>query len=157
MKELICTVIGAVGSAIAGAFGGWTAGLTTLAIFMAIDYVTGLLVAGVFHTSEKTETGGLESRAGWKGLIRKGVTLLMVLIACRVDVLLGVNYIRDGVVIAFCVNEAISIVENAGLMGVPVPKILSGAIELLRKKGDAEGTAQKDSEQISETGKEKSK
>ena len=124
--------------------------MTTLAIFMAIDYITGLLVAGVFHTSEKTETGGLESRAGWKGLIRKGVTLLMVLIACRVDMLLNVNYIRDGVVIAFCVNEVISIIENAGLMGVPIPKILSNAIELLRKKGDVEGTAHPDNEQISE-------
>lgn len=150
MKDIVCTVIGVIGSAVAGAFGGWTAGLTTLAIFMAIDYITGLLVAGVFHASEKTKTGGLESRAGWKGLIRKGVTLLMVLIACRVDMLLNVNYIRDGVVIAFCVNEVISIIENAGLMGVPIPKILSNAIELLRKKGDVEGAAHPDNEQISE-------
>lgn len=67
---------------------------------MGADYVTGLIVAGVFHTSEKTENGTLESRAGWKGLCRKGVTLLVVLVACRLDLMMGSNFIRDAVVIA---------------------------------------------------------
>ena len=66
------------GSALASLFGGWDAALKTLIIFMAIDYITGLIVAGVFKTSEKTENGALESRAGWKGLCRTGVTLLGV-------------------------------------------------------------------------------
>lgn len=83
MKEGICTGIGVVGSLIASAFGGWDAALITLILFMAIDYISGLLVAGVFHNSKKTETGTLESRAGWKGLCRKGMTLLFVLIAYR--------------------------------------------------------------------------
>ena len=64
----ILSVIGCVGSVIASLFGGWDAALVTLLIFMGVDYVTGLIVAGVFHTSEKTENGALESRAGWKGL-----------------------------------------------------------------------------------------
>ena len=85
-------------------------------IFMGIDYVTGLIVAGVFHNSEKTTNGALESRVGWKGLCRKGVTLLIVLVGCRLDVVMGSNFIRDAVVIAFIVNETISIIENAGLM-----------------------------------------
>ena len=59
--------------------------LQTLVIFMAIDYITGLVVAGVFHASPKTKTGALESKAGWKGLIRKGETLLIVLVACQLD------------------------------------------------------------------------
>lgn len=67
MKEWICTAIGVAGSFIASLFGGWDAALATLVIFMAIDYVTGLIVAGVFHNSGKTENGALESRAGWKG------------------------------------------------------------------------------------------
>lgn len=74
MKEWICTAIGVAGSFIASMFGGWDAALATLVIFMAIDYVTGLIVAGVFHNSGKTENGALESRAGWKGLCRKGVS-----------------------------------------------------------------------------------
>ena len=138
MKELICTITGVVGSAIASLFGGWTAGMTALIIFMAVDYISGLIVAGVFKNSNKTETGSLESRAGWKGLCRKGMTLVIVLIAYHLDVVIGTNYIRDAVIIAFCANEAISIIENAGLMGVPLPSVIIKAIDLLTKKSKGE-------------------
>ena len=137
MKEGICTAIGVVGSVIASLFGGWDAALVTLVIFMAIDYVTGLLVAGVFHNSGKTENGALESRAGWKGLCRKCITLLMVLVATRLDLVTGTNFIRDAVVIAFIANETISIVENAGLMGINIPPAITSAIEVLKKKSDS--------------------
>lgn len=139
MNKAICTGIGVVGSAIAALFGGWDAALITLMIFMAVDYVTGLLVAGVFHNSEKTPNGTLESRAGWKGLCRKGVSLLIVLVACRLDVVMGSNFIRDAVVIAFIANETLSIIENAGLMGVPIPAIIVKAVEVLKKKAESEG------------------
>lgn len=137
MKDGICTAIGVVGSVIASLFGGWDAALVTLVIFMAIDYVTGLLVAGVFHNSGKTENGALESRAGWKGLCRKCITLLMVLVATRLDLVTGTNFIRDAVVIAFIANETISIVENAGLMGINIPPAITSAIEVLKKKSDS--------------------
>lgn len=132
MKNTICGIMGLIGGAVASAFGGWSAGLTTLLIFMAIDYLSGLIVAGVFHKSPKSEGGALESRAGWKGLVRKGMTLLIVLVGCRLDILLGVTYIRDALVVAFCANELISITENAGLMGVPIPEALKEAIDLLK-------------------------
>lgn len=138
MKEGICTMIGVIGSTVAALFGGWDAALVTLVIFMGIDYLTGLIVAGVFHNSEKTENGALESRAGWKGLCRKGVTLLVVLVACRLDLVMGSNFIRDAVVIAFIANETISIVENAGLMGVPIPGVVVRAIEILKKQAESE-------------------
>ena len=134
MKSTICTALGVVGSLIASAFGGWSASLTTLLVFMLIDYVTGLIVAGVFHKSPKTENGGLESKAGWKGLIRKCVILLLVLVGHRLDIEIGAAYIRDAVCIAFIVNEAISIVENAGLMGLPIPKFITNGIEILQNK-----------------------
>ena len=137
MKDGICTAIGVVGSVIASLFGGWDAALVTLVIFMAIDYVTGLLVAGVFHNSGTTENGALESRAGWKGLCRKCITLLMVLVATRLDLVTGTNFIRDAVVIAFIANETISIVENAGLMGINIPPAITSAIEVLKKKSDS--------------------
>ena len=136
MKNAICTSIGLIGSLIASLFGGWTASLTTLAIFMGIDYLSGMIVAGVFHKSPKTETGTLESRAGLKGLIRKCYVFLFVLIGHRLDVAVGTTYIRDAVCIAFIVNELISIVENAGLMGLPVPSVISNAIDILKKKGE---------------------
>ena len=134
MKDVICAGIGAVGGWISWLLGGWDTAVVTLLIFMAIDYISGLAVAGVFHASRKTDSGALESRAGWKGLVRKGMTLLIVLIACRLDVMLGVNYICDAVVIAFVVNETLSIIENAGLMGVPIPAAITKAIEMLRDK-----------------------
>lgn len=139
MKNYICTGIGVAGGFIASLFGGWTEAMMTLVIFMCIDYVSGLVVAGVFKTSTKTETGALESRAGWKGLCRKGMTLLIVLIGYRLDVVVGTNYIRDAVCIAFVANEAISIVENAGLMGIPIPSVISKAIDILTKKSESEG------------------
>ena len=138
MKYGICTAIGIVGSTIASFFGGVDAALITLLIFMGVDYATGLIVAGVFHKSEKTENGALESRAGWKGLCRKGVSLLVVLVACRLDMIMGSNFIRDATVIAFIANETISIIENAGLMGVPIPSVITKAIEVLKKKSERE-------------------
>ena len=134
MKEGLCTGIGVVGGFIASLFGGWDAALITLLMFMAIDYISGLIVAGVFHNSNKTETGTLESKAGWKGLCRKCMTLLFVLIAYRLDLALGVAYIRDAVIIGFMANELISIVENAGLMGLPLPAVITKAIDVLTKK-----------------------
>ena len=138
MKDGICTASGIVGSTIASFFGGFDAALITLLIFMGVDYATGLIVAGVFHKSEKTENGALESRAGWKGLCRKGVSLLVVLVACRLDMIMGSNFIRDATVIAFIANETISIIENAGLMGVPIPSVITKAIEVLKKKSERE-------------------
>ncbi len=134
IKEGICTGIGVIGSIIASLFGGWDTGLVTLVIFMGIDYVSGLVVAGIFHNSNKTESGALESKAGWKGLCRKCMTLLFVLIAYRLDLALGVNYIRDAVIIGFMANELISIVENAGLMGLPLPDAINKAIDVLTQK-----------------------
>lgn len=130
--------LGVVGSVIASIFGGFDAALITLMIFMGIDYLTGLIVAGVFHKSQKSESGSLESRAGWKGLCRKGVTLLIVIVACRLDVVTGSTFIRDAVIIAFIANETISIVENAGLMGVPIPAVITKAIEILKNKAESE-------------------
>ena len=136
MKNVICAIFGIIGGFIANAFGGWSAALTTLLIFMGVDYLSGLILAGVFHASPKSEDGTLESYAGWKGLVRKGMTLLIVLIGARLDLLIGVNYIRDAMVIAFCVNELLSIIENWGLMGLPMPKIMTEAVELLKAKSE---------------------
>ncbi len=139
MKEFICTVIGVIGSVIVSLFGGWDSALTTLILFMVIDYVTGLIVAGVFKNSTKTSTGALESKAGWKGLCRKCVTLVFVMVAYRLDLILGTEYIRTAVIIAFIVNELISLVENAGLMRIPLPGAITKAIDILQKKSESEG------------------
>lgn len=134
MKNTLLTIIGVVGSGITYLLGGWDMALQTLIIFMTIDYLTGFIVAGIFHKSKKTENGALSSKAGLQGIAKKIMMLLMVLVAVRLDILTGTDYIRDAVIIALCGNELISIIENAGLMGVPIPRKLKEAIEVLSRK-----------------------
>lgn len=134
MRVWICSFTGVIGSYIALAFGGWDTSLQTLIIFMAIDMIMGCAVAAIFKTSKKSDTGALKSSVGWKGLCKKGTTLALVLIAAQLDRLLGTAIARNAVIIGFCVNELISIAENAGLMGVPFPDALTNAIDVLKKK-----------------------
>ena len=136
IKLFTLSSVACVGAAVASLFGGWTGAMTTLVILMLIDYVTGLIVAGVFHMSPKSSGGALSSAVGFKGICRKFVILLIVVVACRVDLLLNTNIIRDATCIGFCVNELVSITENAGLMGIPLPRKLVDAIEVLRGDND---------------------
>nr|DAK12883.1 MAG TPA: holin [Caudoviricetes sp.] len=138
--NVLYSLVGAIGGFVAMAFGGWSEALITLIVFMAVDYVTGLAVAGIFKKSKKSENGALESRAGFKGLCRKGVALLIVLVAVRLDIIMHTTYIKDAVIIAFVANESISIIENAGLMGIPVPGIIARAIDVLRNDSEKVGT-----------------
>lgn len=133
------TILGVIGSGFASMLGGWNTALQTLLIFMAIDYATGLIVAGVFQKSSKSENGALESKAGWKGLWRKGMTLLIVLIAHKLDVTIGSDFIRTAVIITYITNESLSIIENAGLMGLPIPEAIKKGIEALQQKSESGG------------------
>ena len=136
IKIFILSGVACVGAAIASLFGGWNGAMTTLVILMLIDYVTGIIVAGVFHASPKSSGGALSSAVGFKGICRKFVILLIVVVACRVGILLDTNTIRDATCIGFCANELVSITENAGLMGIPLPRKLAEAIEVLRGDND---------------------
>ena len=133
MKGSICTVIGAIGGGIAALFGGWDSALVTLIIFMGIDFATGM-ITGAMGKSEHSKTGKLNSKAGWVGLAKKFCILLMVVVAVRMDILIGTTYIRDATCIGFCVNELLSIVENTSLLGIPYPPAIKKAIEVLQKK-----------------------
>ena len=136
-KSFFLIGLGAIGSVISELFGGWTSAMTTLVIFMLIDYITGILVAAVFKKSNKTGDGGLESKAGWKGLIRKFSTLLIVLISIRLDIIFNTTIISNCVVFTFLANELLSLLENVGLMGIPLPSILTEVISVLNKKGES--------------------
>lgn len=140
MKYKIFTPLALAGSALAELFGGWDMALQTLVIFMTIDWITGgILLPGVFRKSPKSANGAMESRAGWKGLCRKAMTLFYVLIAARLDALMGTAYLRDAVCIGFIANEALSIVENAGLMGLPLPSGIKRGIDVLKVSAENGG------------------
>ena len=134
MKQYLCTAVGILGAIATWAFGGWDTALVALLICMGVDYVSGSVVALVFHKSTKTETGAYNSAYGIKGLFKKGLTLLFVLVAVQIDKILGTDYVRDAVCIGFCTNEIISIIENLGLAGIPMPAIVTKALEQLQKK-----------------------
>lgn len=134
MKQMVCTIFGLLGAGIAWAFGGWDTALIALLICMGVDYVSGSVVALVFHKSPKTETGAYNSAYGLKGLSKKSLMLLFVLVAVQMDKLMGADYVRDAVCIGFCVNEILSIVENLGLAGVPMPQAVTKALEQLQNK-----------------------
>ena len=133
MKENICTAAGGIGGFFAALLGGWDSALATLIIFMAMDFTTGLITASMGR-SKHSKTGRLSSKAGWVGLAKKFCILLMVVVAVRMDIMIGTTYIRDATCIGFCVNELLSIVENTSLMGIPYPDAIKKAIDVLQKK-----------------------
>ena len=133
MKDEISTIAGLIGGFIATLLGGWDSALITLVIFMTIDFTTGLIAAAL-GKSKHSWTGRLSSKAGWYGLAKKFCTLLIIVVAVRIDILIGTTYVRDATCIGFCVNELLSIVENTSLMGVPYPDAIKKAIDVLQKK-----------------------
>lgn len=135
MRLVLCGGLGSAGSLLTSLFGGWSSDMTTLVIFMGVDFLTGLIAAALSR-SKKTEGGGLSSSVGMMGIAKKVMILLLVLVAHRVDLVLDIDYIQTAAVIAFIVNETISIIENAGLIGVPMPAVLLRAVELLRGKAE---------------------
>lgn len=129
-----CTVAGAI----AGIFGEWNALLTILAVCMVLDYISGLIVAALGKSS-KTEGGGIDSKAGFIGLAKKALIMLIVLLATVLDKALGTDRMvfQTAAACYYIANEGISITENAGKIGVPVPSALKRALEQLRDKNDS--------------------
>jgi len=115
--------------------GGWDINIQALFILMIIDYVTGLMVATIFKASPKTKSGTLSSRVGFKGLVKKSMMMLLVIIGHQLDIVIGWdNMVRTGLIIAFILNETLSVIENAGLMGVAIPAPLKKSIDVLRDR-----------------------
>jgi toxin secretion/phage lysis holin len=130
------------------AFGSWFLGVGVyfiggfdilfegLLVMMIIDYCMGLSLAGIFKRSKKSDNGGLNSWIGWMGIAKKITNLLFVVVAVELQRMTGFIGIREGVILALAANELISIIENAGLMGLPVPDQISGMIDILKKRGE---------------------
>ena len=136
IKNAVLCFFAATGSVIANALGGWDSALRVLVAMMIADYVTGVLVALIWHRSNKTDDGTLSSKAGFKGLCKKGVIILIVWLAVLLDDAMSANYVRTAVILFFIGNEGLSLFENVGLMGMPYPAFLKKALQALRDKGD---------------------
>ena len=139
MKEFLLASLAAGAAWIVAAMGGWDGALAVLLTLMAADYLTGLLVALVWRKSTKTESGAASSAAGFRGLLRKFVMLLVVFLAAQMDKVLGIDYVRTAVCLFYIANEGLSILENTAIMGVPYPKFVKDMLDVLKKKNDEGG------------------
>ena len=135
--DKIIKVVAAVAGAIAGLYGGWSAMLTILVVMMCIDYVTGLLVAWTGR-SAKTENGGLSSKVGFIGIAKKGVIMLIVLLATLLDQAIGntAMVFQGATVFYYIANEGLSILENADQLGVRTPRFIHDRLEIMRDQND---------------------
>lgn len=134
MREIFYTIMLGIGSALSYFIGGVDTMFIVLCVFLLIDYISGVIVAVVFKNSTKTESGKLNSTVSFKGLCKKIFVVVLVGVAHLLDIALGTNFIRGGVIVAFISNETISIIENAGLMGIPIPAVLRKAIDILHER-----------------------
>jgi len=141
--------LAALGGAIASFFTGLPPIIWVLLAVMTVDYVTGI-ICGFMGKSPKTQHGGLSSSEAFKGLLKKALILLVVLLAALLDkaVSMGTGITFEAVAGAtalwFIASEGFSILENAAHMGIPIPKVLLQALEIVRQKGGSDGKKDKD-------------
>ena len=139
--KTITEILAAIGGAIASFFTGLPAIIWILLAVMTIDYITGI-ICGLMGKSAKTENGGLSSSAAFRGLLKKMLIILVVLLAALLDkavsVGAGVQFeaVAGFTCLWFIASEGFSILENVARMGVPVPKILLQALEIMKAKGN---------------------
>lgn len=135
-KDAILAGLATVGSIIANALGGWDTALQVLVGVMVADYISGILVALIWHRSDKTESGRLSSEAGFRGLAKKVGILVFVWVATMLDGVIGQEYVRTTVILFYIANEGLSVIENTAAMGVRYPAFIQRALEILRDKTD---------------------
>jgi len=134
--DKIVKLLAGIAGGIAGLFGGWDLMLQVLLIFMVVDYVTSWIVA-TLGNSVKTKTGHLDSRISWKGILKKGLALAVVLLGAMLDKAIGQQAaFRNMAVWFYVANEGLSILENLALAGVPFPAGIKNILEQLREKND---------------------
>ncbi|CAM5794810.1 phage holin family protein [Brevibacillus borstelensis] len=129
METISKSVFAAGGAAASFLWGGWSALLSVLLGFVALDYASGVYAAWKENT--------LNSRVGLEGIARKVFIFAMVAVAHLIDTALGEQHIfRDATIFFYLANELLSIIENAGRAGLPVPETIRRAVDVLKGKGE---------------------
>jgi toxin secretion/phage lysis holin len=138
MKEKLFAFWVAVSAIVTNNFGGWDGHLVTLTALMGIDYAFGILIPLFFGKSKRSKKGVVESRICTKGIIKKGMMLAIVFVCHRLDLAIGTDYLADSVIIALIINEFISLIEHARVIGIRIvflEKILAMLREKLNERG----------------------
>ena len=135
--DKVLSVVAAAAGFVAGLFGEWTVAMTVLVVLMVVDYITGCL-CGFFGKSGKTESGRWLSSAAFKGLLHKGLIMLVILVAAQLDLVVaaGTSTFKTMAVFYYISCEGLSVVENIGLLGLPLPPFLKNALEVLKSKNE---------------------
>ena len=131
-KDAACAVFAGIGAWIAQIYGGWTQAMTALVVFVVADVATGLL-CGLAKKSPNTDGGGLSSKVMREGAAKKVEIFFILLIAAWLDIAMHVTIWKDAACIYYIAEEGLSILENAGALGLPIPDKLKDAIEALKK------------------------
>ena len=133
VKQVISLVIGALTTGLLKVIGEPTQDLKILLLLMVIDLIVGFTVSAVWHKSSKTKSGKVSSKVMFKGIVKKILTLVLVVVAYQIDILLGYDVIRHVAIIAFIVQEIISIIENITITGIKAPGIITKALDVLER------------------------
>lgn len=132
MKEIICTIISEIATAFIYLVGGCDVALYCLVVAIVLDYISGLIKA--YNTKQ------LSSKVGFQGILKKVGILLIVMLSVLIDRITGnVGAIRTLVIYYFVANEGLSIIENLGEAGLPIPKPLKNALKVLKKQSGGKG------------------
>lgn len=134
LKSIVSIVTGTIGSLLINLIGKPTDDLIILIVLMIIDLIVGFLVSAIWQKSSKTDSGKLSSSVMFKGIIKKFFTLVILVMAYQLDILLAMNVIRHIVIIAFIVEEVLSITENIAITGIKIPIIITKALDVLEKE-----------------------
>ena len=134
LKSIVSIVTGTIGSLLINLIGKPTDDLIILLVLMTIDLIVGFLISAIWQKSTKTDSGKLSSKVMFKGIVKKFFTLVIVVIAFQLDKLLVMNVIRHIVIIAFIVEEVLSITENIAITGIKIPTIITKALDVLEKE-----------------------
>ena len=128
MENTVKMITGMMGAVVSFLFGGWSVLLQTLVVFMIIDYVSGVAVAGYLRE--------LNSTIGFKGIAKKILILSLVAVAHLLDqIIVGEGQLmRDAVIFFYLANELLSIMENVSRTSLPVPQKLKELIDTLQKQ-----------------------
>ena len=133
--DTILKWLAAAAGAVLGFFGEWSAVLTILIICNAVDYISGYLVAWA-GKSPKTESGGVSSKVGFVGLAKKAFIWLVVLLATLLNKAVGngTGIFQTAAALFYIANEGVSILENAALMGIPLPGFIRQALDTIAEQ-----------------------
>lgn len=129
MENVFKITVAASGTIATYLFGGWSALLSILVAFVIFDYISGIMASAY--------EGKLSSKIGFRCIPKKIMIFLFVAIGHLIDQTLGGDPLfREAIIFFYLANELLSIIENSGRIGVPVPNVIMRAVEVLKGKGD---------------------